>query len=95
MNLAVSHDDNFVAHRERFFLVVRDVDEGDAEALVHIHKFELHIFAHLEVECAERFVEKKHFRLVDKSARNCDTLLLSAREGTDVAVTVVFEVNEF
>ncbi len=76
-------------------MVVGDVDKGDAEAFVHIHKFELHILAHFEVECAQRLVEEQHFRLVDKSARDCNALLLSAAQRGYVSVPVVFKVNHF
>lgn len=95
MNFTKAHDDDFVGHRESFFLVVRDVNESYAEAFVHIHKFELHIFAHFEVECAERLVEKQNFGFVDQSACDCNALLLSAAQRGHVSVAVVFEVNHF
>ena len=62
---------------------------------MHIHKFELHVLAHLKIERAQRLVQKQHFGFVDQSARNCHTLLLSAAEGGDVSVSVVFKVNHF
>ena len=74
---------------------MRYVNKRNAETLVHIHKFELHILSHFEVECTERFVEKQHFRFVDKSACDCDALLLSATEGRHVSMSVVFEVDHF
>ena len=35
LDFAIAHDDDFIRHREGFFLVMGDVDEGDAELLVH------------------------------------------------------------
>ena len=55
-----------------------DIDKGDAESLMHFLKFQLHLFAHLEVQSTERLVQKKDFRLIYDSAGNGDSLLLSA-----------------
>ena len=44
------HDRDPVRHRHRLFLIVRDVDEGDADLAVDADQFELHLLAHLQVE---------------------------------------------
>ena len=49
----VIYNDDLIGHRERFFLVVRDIDEGDAQLVVHVFKLELHLLAHLEIQCAK------------------------------------------
>ena len=46
----------FVRHSKRLFLVVRDVDKGYAEALVHLFKLYLHLLAHFKVKRAQRLV---------------------------------------
>lgn len=78
LDFAHTHDHDFIGHSERFFLVVCDVDEGYAETFVHIHEFELHVFSHFKVECAERLVEEQHFGFVYERASDCNSLLLTA-----------------
>ena len=89
LNFAFSHNYDTVAQGKSLFLVVGDVDESDAEFLMHLFEFELHIFSHLEVECGERFVKKKHFGFVDNSPGYRHALLLSAGEGVHIAELVV------
>ena len=91
---AVRHDDDGIRHRERLLLVVRDIDEGDAEALVHLFELDLHLLPHLEVEGAEGLVEEQDLGLVDEGAGDGDALLLPAREGGDGALFKPFEVDE-
>ncbi len=95
LNRAVVHNDYRVAHSQGFFLVVRNVNKGYAELFVHFFKLQLHILAHFKVERAERFVQKKNFRLVYDSAGDCYSLLLSARKGGYVAFFELFEVDHF
>ena len=83
---ALVEDGHAVAHRERLFLVVRDVDEGDAEVLLERLQEHLHLLAQLQVERAERLVEQQHRRRVDDRARERDALALPARELHGLAV---------
>ena len=76
--LAVVEHGDAVAHRERFFLVVRDVDKGDADLALDPQQLELHLLAELEVERAERLVEQQHLRLVHDRAGQGDALALAA-----------------
>ncbi len=76
---AVEHADA-VAHRQRFVLVVGDEHEGDAELALQRLQLDLHLFAQLQVERAERLVEQQHLRLVDQRARQRHALALAARE---------------
>ena len=87
--LTLAHDDNRVAQRERFFLVVGDVYESDAQLLMHLFQFHLHVLAHFQVEGGKRLVEEQHFGFVDDGAGYGHTLLLSAGEGVHVAVFIV------
>ena len=75
---AVLHDDDGVGHCQRLFLVVRDIDEGYLHLLLYSLELYLHLLAQLQVERAERLVEKEHLRVVDQSARDRDSLLLAA-----------------
>src|SRR3954452_13585054 len=52
-------DGEAVAHRERLFLVVGDVDERDAEVALERLQKTLHLLPQLQVERAERLVEEE------------------------------------
>ena len=69
-----------VAHRQRLLLVVRDVDERDADLVLDALELGLHALAQLEVQRAERLVEQQHARAVDDRARERDALALAAGE---------------
>ena len=60
------HEDDAVGHRERFFLVVRDVEERGAQLLLDAPQLELHRLAQLEIECGQRLVQQEH-RAVGRS----------------------------
>ena len=49
-----------VGKRHRLFLVVGDMDEGRADALLDRLQLILHLPAELEVERAQRLVEQQH-----------------------------------
>ena len=59
---------------------MRDVHERDADLVVDRVELEEHVLAKLKVERGERLVKKQHLRPVDEGARDCDALLLAARE---------------
>ena len=59
---AVVHDRDGVGHGHGLFLVVRHVDERDADLGLDALELELHLPAQLEVERAERLVEQQHAR---------------------------------
>ena len=74
---AAEHRDA-VAHRQRLFLVVRDVDERDAHLALHPLQLELHLLAELEVQRAERLVQQQHVRFVHDGPGQRDALALAA-----------------
>ena len=67
-----------VAEAHRLSLVVRDVQEGDADFVVDGIQLHLHVLAELEIECGQRFVQEKHFGLENECACDGDALFLSA-----------------
>ena len=77
--MAVEHDRDAVAHAHRFFLVVGDEDERDAELALQQLQLDLHLLAQLAVERAERLVEQQHAGPVDQRAGDGDALLLATR----------------
>ena len=89
----VVHHNHAVAHGQRFLLVMGDVDKGLFGLLLNLLELELHAFAQLEVECAERLVEKNDRRIADQGSRNGDALLLTAGELGDRALFVALQVN--
>ena len=70
-----------------------DVDKGLFGLLLDLLELELHALAQLEVECAERLVEKNDRRIADQGSRNGDALLLTAGELGDRALFVALQVN--
>ena len=77
---AVVHQADAVRHDERLVLVVRDIEDGDAESRMQLLDLELHLVAQLLVERAERLVHEDDRRPVDEAARERDPLLLAAGE---------------
>ena len=84
-------DRDAVAHRQRFLLVVGDIEEGDADLGLDALELGLHLLAELEIERAERLVEQQHRRPVDDRARQADALALAAGELCRPALAVRLE----
>ena len=93
LDFAVLHYDDPVAHREGFLLVVSYVDKCYSEFSLHVFELKLHVLSHFEVESSKRLVEKEDLWLVDDSACYCDSLLLTARKGSDFSFFEVFKVD--
>ena len=62
------------------------VYKGNTDGLLYVLQLVLHVLAKLQVESTERLVQKKHLGMRNKRARNSNTLLLTARKGTDALV---------
>ena len=90
---AAVHDRDPVGHRQRLLLVVGDVDEGGAGALLDPLQLELHLAAQLQVEGAERLVEQQRGGAVDQRAGEGDALALAAGELGRAAVLVAVEAD--
>ena len=94
LDAALVEDDDGIGKGQGLFLVMGDVDEGDAEFLVHLLELDLHVLAHLQVQGGQRFVQEEDFRLVDDGPGDGDTLLLAAGEGLHVAVLIIGHGHE-
>src|ERR1700716_3801894 len=79
LDVALVHHRNKVGHAQRFKLVVRNEEHGDAESLLEEFHFHSHLLAQLCIQVAEWFVQQQQLRLVDESARQRDALLLATR----------------
>jgi hypothetical protein len=88
------HHRDPVGQRERFVLVVRDVDERHAEALLELAHLPAQLLSQLRVEVRERLVEQKDLGPHDKRARHGDALLLAARQLVGPAVAEPLEPDE-
>ena len=55
-------------------------------------EFHLHLLAQLQVQCAQRLVQKQNTGMVDEGAGNGNTLLLAARKTVDAAVLKTLQV---
>ena len=86
LDVALVHHRDPVRQRERLGLVVRHVDERDADLLLQVDELELHVLAQLRVERRERLVEQQHRRMRDQRARDRDALLLAAGELVRIAL---------
>jgi hypothetical protein len=76
----VRHHGDPIRHRQGLFLIVRHVDERDADLLLDRLQLDLEGLAELRVEGAERLVEQQDRRVQDQGASEGDPLLLTAGE---------------
>ena len=59
---------------------MRDVDDGERQALLQVADLLAHLPAQPRVEVRQRLVEQQHAGLEHQRARDGDALLLAARE---------------
>ena len=88
------HHRHPVRHHQRLLLVMRYIDEGDAQAIVQPLDLELQILAQLLVERAQWLVHQEHRRIEDDRAGDGDALLLAAGELLGKARLVAGELDE-
>src|ERR1700694_3793697 len=80
LDLSAGHDGDPVAHGQGLFLVVRHVDERDADLLLDLLELDLHLLAQLQVESTKGLVEEQTLGLVDDRAGERHPLALAARQ---------------
>ena len=80
------HDDDAVAHVNRFVDVVGDEQHGGAARLPEAQHFILHAHAGKGVERAERFVEQQNFGMIDQGAGQRHALGHAAGEMVRIGV---------
>ena len=94
LDAAVVEDGDPIAHRERLFLIVGDVDERHAKLLLELLELDLELLTQLQIEGAERLVEQERPRRVHDRPRERDTLALTAGELTRLASAEAVEPDE-
>ena len=65
-------------HIQGFLLIVGDIEEGDAHFLLHPLQLRLHLLAQLQIQRAQRFVQKQHLGAQHRRPGNGDALPLAA-----------------
>ncbi len=86
---ALVHHRDLVRHRERFFLIVGDEQEGDARFALHRFQFGAHLLAQFGIERGEGLVEQKDLRLEHQRPRQRHPLPLAAGELRRHAISFV------
>jgi hypothetical protein len=94
LDKAAVHDGNLVGHGKGFALVVRDEQEGDADAALEGFELDAHLFAALGVEGGEGLVEEEDFGFEDNGAGESDALALAAGELAGATVLFAGEADE-
>ena len=91
----VHHGDD-VGHRQRFDLIVGDVESRDAQAALQLAQLEAHALAQFGIEITERLVQEQHLRLAHQRAGQREPLLLPAGElrGHAIFVAVQFHLRQ-
>ena len=89
-----AHHRDPVGHGERLLLVVRHVDERDADLALELPQLELQVLAELGVERAERLVEQQHLRVEHQRPGQGDALLLAAGELRRTALGEIADADE-
>src|ERR1022692_1413897 len=77
-DLAAAHDRQPVGHGQRFLLVVRDVEEGNADLLLECLELDFQRAAQLGIQRAERLVEQQYRWLEHERPGQRHPLLLAA-----------------
>ncbi|MGZ2505877.1 hypothetical protein ACVINI_006423 [Rhizobium beringeri] len=78
LDAAGAHDDNLVGHGHRLDLVVGDVNDGRAKALMQLLDLATHGHPQLGVEVGQWLVKEEHFRMAYDGAAHGDALALAA-----------------
>ena len=100
LNLAIDppgrrgHDNNAMAHVDRFINVVGDEQHRGATILPQAQNFVLHPHAGKGVERAERFIEQENFGMVDQCSCKRNTLGHAAGKMMRIGISKGFESDQ-
>lgn len=88
------HDDDAIAHVNRFVDIVRDQKHCGAARLPEAKDFVLHPHPREGVERAEGFVEQQHFRMIDQRAGERDALGHATRKMVGIRIGETFQADK-
>ena len=95
LDFSFAHYHDGITQCQCFFLIVSNINKGNAQTAVHFLQLHLHVLTHFQVECSKRLIKQQHFRLVYNGTGNSHTLLLSARQRVYVTVLIVGHTHHF
>ncbi len=75
---AITHDGDALSHRHRFDLIMRHVEQGDAEPCVQLDQLRAHLEAELGIEIGKRLVHQEHLRPAHDRTSEGNPLALTA-----------------
>ena len=75
---AVLHDDDTIAERHGFDLIMRHEHRGRRHALAQLLDLQAHLRTQLRIEVRQWLIEQEHLRVAYDAAAESDALLLSA-----------------
>jgi len=93
LNAAVVHNGQPVGNGQRFFLVVRDKNRGQAKPLLQRPDFFAHLDPQFGIQIRQWFVEQKHLGLNRQRPRNRDPLLLTAGKLARITVGIRIQTH--
>ena len=73
---------------------MRHINKGDAELIVHILQLDLHLLTHLQIQSAERLIQKKNLRLVHKCSCNRNSLLLTTGKRCNISFLKALQIHQ-
>ncbi len=93
LNGSLGHDADLIRHGEGFMLVMGNQYRGDVLVLEDFTYFERQALAQVDVQIRERFVKQDQLWARSQCARQCDTLLLAAREFMRIMATLAIQAD--
>ena len=95
LHAALVHHRDAMGERQRLGLIVRHVDERDADFLLQVDELDLHFLAELRVQRGQRLVEQQHCRMRDQRAAQRHALPLSAGQLVRIALGEALQAHVF
>ena len=93
LDITVTHDDNSVAQRHSFGLVMGNVDEGGVDTLTQLDDLSTHLVTELSVQVGERFVHQEDLRVTHDCTADCNTLSLTTGKCLRLTIEILGDVQ--
>ena len=79
-----------VGHVDCFLLIMGDIKEGNAHFLLKTLQLQLHSPPKLQIQCPQRLIQKKHFRIICQRPCNSHPLALTTGKLMRFALLISF-----
>jgi hypothetical protein len=93
-NFSATYHRDTIRHRQRFFLIVGNENKGNPGLVLQPFQLDLHLFAQLQIQCRQRFIQKQNLGLRRQRPRQCHALLLTTGDLADTALFQLFHTNQ-